>query len=134
MPTQRRIFLVRMTKSDLTCGSNGWEHAIYFASVKAPGKIVGLYPDPNYVPQKMPGEQGTYGWIPEKPNTPMYFSDVTDLHYLTDRDCIRRTAQKYFNISTEANPFLNGDFILVSVGKNGGSPEIDVSFPIEYET
>jgi hypothetical protein len=136
--TQNVLLKVNLQKTGLTCGSGGFEHDIFMASAYAPGKILGFY-TPNPTPGKIPGDWGTGPypiWIPENSDKPVYFSDITGLHELTvgDGDCILRTAMKFFKISTNTNPFWKDNFILISTGKDGGSPTVDVWFPVVCET
>lgn len=135
--TQNVLLKTTLVKTGLTCGSGGWEHDIFMAYAYAPGKILGMYPTDS-TGGKIPGDLTYYHdkWIPENPDKPVYFSDITGIHELrlADGECLSRTAMTFFKIGTKTNPFWQDNFILVSTGKNGGSPNVDVWFPVVCET
>ncbi len=134
--TRNVLLKATLKKTGLTCGSGNWEVDIFMAWAYAPGRIIGLY-TPKPTPGNIPGEWASptnHVWIPENPDKPVYFSDITGLHELSDGDCIWRTAKKFFNIDTKTNPFWKDNFILISTGKDGGSPMVDVWFPVVCET
>lgn len=135
-PTQNVALTMQIRFAGITCGSGGSEHGIFLAYAYAPGKILGLAPM-SPPPGNIPGDFAPYGgpWVPENPGKPVYFSDVTGLHELKigDGTCIQRAAA-LFNINTNQNPYWQDNFVLCSLGKNGGSPSVTAWFNVVCET
>jgi hypothetical protein len=114
--------------TDLTYGSGGWQVQEWYAYALAPGKIISWDPAaPSGMTKYYPTD-----WVPP---FPIKFSpDNSYLHYLYNPANIAQLAKKYFNLNISKNPYVQDNFVLAMLTKNGGPPNVDVLFPIVCET
>jgi hypothetical protein len=129
MPETHPVGLrAKLVPTDLTYGSGGWKVQEWFAFAHAPGRIVSWDPA---APSGWPPFLHLTDWLPP---WPIKFSDLSYLHYLYHPDNISELARKYFNLNTNKNPYIQDNFILTMLTKNGGNPNVDVLFPVVCET